>query len=267
MYLCYVDESGLHSRESPVVTVGVLVEGSQRLIKTSRQWTEQLGNLLTEGDVAMNELKSSQMYRGSGKWNRLRGDERHRRIEGFVDWFVERKHHLALAAVDGSIDLGDSALTITDPELLAALHIALQVQRAHQTKEKNKGATLLVMDQSKVAGRLTDLLEEPPAWSDDYYGREQDAEPFDQLVHTPFWVPSDRIELVQLADLFAFIYRRYVEVCRNGEDYEGERVHLERWRNKLDTRLLGRSHRLPTRAVSPATRDLVSAFPSELRRP
>lgn len=266
MYLCYVDETGLDDDSPAVVTVGVLVEGTTRLVKTNREWTQHLGALLDEADAGMPELKSSRLYRGLGKWNRIPGDQRHARIEELIDWFVDRKHHIALAAADKDFDLDNSALEgVGSHELLAAFHISLQVQRAQQTKNKNKGVTLFAMDQSRVSGQLADLLENPPSWSDDYYARKPKADPLDQLVHTPFWVRSDRIELVQLADLFAFVYRRYLETRRDGEDYPGEFERLNHWKAKLDSRLLNRSHRLPTRETSSATDAVIAAFPAELQ--
>lgn len=154
---------------------------------------------------------------------------------------------------------------VNNAEMLAALHIPLQVQRAHQGKSNNKGITLFVMDRSKIEGKLADLLGAPPDWSDDYYSRKRKAEPFDQLAHTPFFVQSDRLELVQLADLIAFVYRRYVGVERDGEAYAGEAERLARWKAKLDSRLLDRSHRLPARGVNAGASALVGACPPELR--
>lgn len=265
MYLCYVDETGLEGECPVVVTVGVLVEGTQRLVKTNREWAARLGPLLTETGAKMTELKSSRFYRGLGRWGAIPGDERAARIEELLDWFVERKHQIALAAVEKTA-MADSAPlgVVRSAELLAALHIPLQVQRAHQGKGNNKGVTLFVMDKSKIEGKLADLLSDPPSWSDNYYARRRRAEPFDQLVHTPFFVQSDRLELVQLADLIAFVYRRYVEVQRDGDSYPGESERLTRWKQKLDTRLLGRSHRLPARGVDAGTAALVKACPVEL---
>ena len=266
MYLCYVDETGIDGDSPAVVTAGILVDAGSRLVKTNREWLDLLGGLLTAAGAKMQELKSSKMYEGTGRWKRLDGDERHDRIEQLLDWLVERKHGIALAAVenDRAIDT-DLLPEAHSRELLSAFHVALQVQRHQGKRAVNKGATLLVMDDSKVSGRLANLLEQPPAWSDDYYGRTAKADPFDRLVHTPFWVQSDRIELVQLADLVAFVYGRYVQVERNGEGYRGELERITRWKTKLDACLLSPADRVPTNKVSPATAAIVDLVPHELR--
>lgn len=266
MYLCYVDETGLDGESPVVVTAGVIVDGTSKLVKTNREWVALLQDLLRSVEGGMTELKSSRLYRGIGKWKHIEGNARHTRMEELIDWFVGRSHAIALAAVDLEVNDGRVELEgLSGPELTCAFHIVLQVQRAHQGKGKNKGVTLLVMDESKVSGRLADLLERPPKWSEAYYGRKTRDDPLHQLVHTPFYVKSDRIELIQLADLIAFVYRRYVEICRFGEAYDGEGDRIRRWKGKLDERLLGQSHRWPKRTAAAVARSIVAAAPPELR--
>ena len=88
--------------------------------------------------------------------------------------------------------------------------MALQLQKANQTSGNNKGHTFLIFDDNKVkADTLSDLLWKPPAWTDDYYGRKKRQDPLDQIIDTTFSIKSHHAGLVQVADLFAFIFRRY----------------------------------------------------------
>ncbi|MEZ5175498.1 MAG: hypothetical protein R2823_04755, partial [Acidimicrobiia bacterium] len=167
----------------------------------------------------------------------------------------DRKHTLALAALDTSRfdESGLRDLTGLDIWMSGAVHIALQAQKAHQQISKNKGATFLVFDEHKVKGdALAELLFDPPGWSDDYYGRGKNQMALDQITDTAFYARSHHVGLVQAADIFAFVFRRYSEICDYGHDegYEGERERLTGWVDILGSRLLARSHRWPKRTKS-----------------
>jgi hypothetical protein len=106
-----------------------------------------------------------------------------------------------------------------------ALHIALQMQKANQGSAKNKGHTILIFDDNKVkADPLSELLWQPPEWSDDYYKKTTKQIRLNQIVDTTFTIKSHHAGLVQVADLFAFIFRRYSEMKDFGkrEEWLGE---------------------------------------------
>lgn len=65
--------------------------------------------------------------------------------------------------------------------MTAALHVALQVQRAHQCLKNRKGATFLVFDENRrTADRLAKLVFNSPDWTDGYYGRARRQDRLDQ---------------------------------------------------------------------------------------
>ena len=207
MKLCYVDETGMDDGSDVILTVGIVVDATTRLVKATRESSERLKALTGLVSNAMPELKSSQLYNGSGKWRKLSGEKRHAEISRLVEWFCDGYYKIALAAADKDKDVPDDLDDIRSLEMLTAYHVILQVQRAHQGAKKNKGTTLLVMDRSKLQGQTVDLILDPPAWADEYYQRGRKDEPFNQIVHAPFYVESHQFPLVQLADLVAFVYR------------------------------------------------------------
>jgi hypothetical protein len=137
--------------------------------------------------------------------------------------------------------------------LTAALHIALQVQRAHQGLKKNKGNTFLIFDEHKrKADALAELLFNPPDWTDEYYKRSRRQPRLDQIIDTAFYAQSHHVGLVQVADLFAFLFRRHAELKDYGqaEDYEGEIEQIGSWVRRISSRLLPQVHRWPKRPKS-----------------
>jgi len=104
-----------------------------------------------------------------------------------------------------------------DVWLAGASHIALQLQRAHQTKAGNKDRTVLVFDENKRGlADIVDLVFNPPVWTDDYHDRQKKAPALDRLVDTPSRSSPTTLGDVQVADIFAAIFRRHSEVADHG---------------------------------------------------
>ena len=105
------------------------------------------------------------------------------------------------------------------------LHLLLAVQRAHQRLPKNKGNTVFVFDhEEREKMRFTDLIRNPPAWSDSYYSKAKKQSRLDQVVDVPYFGDSEEVHLLQVADFLAYFLRRHLEM-RAG--YEGERYDDE----------------------------------------
>ena len=263
MYLCYVDETGMDEDSDAIVTVGIVVDATTRLVKVNREWTARLEALREQVGANFLELKSSAMYAGSGHWSKLDGPDRAAEIESMIGWFCDSYYRIALASADKAHDVPDLD-GIKTLEGLCFAHVLLQLQRAHQSKKKHKGQTLLVADESKIQGEAVDFLLDPPEWADKYYQRGKKQDPFDQLVHTPFYVKSHHVGIVQLADLVAFVYRRYLQVVRHREAYDGELDRLTGWVERLNECLLAPAARTPKMKSGPAPEFFESVSPSEL---
>lgn len=266
--LCYVDETGTDGRSPLVAFVGVIADVA-RVHRTRREFEEVFRDLAEIPDRAIAELKGSNIYYGNGRWSGVDGEVRHAAIGRLCEWLSDRKHSLALTALSVAEyrDSDLARLTGLDIWMSGALHIALQVQKAHQRIGKLKGATFLVFDQYEVKGdALAELLVDPPVWSDDYYSRGRKQLALDQITDTAFYARSHHIGLVQVADVFAFVFRRYSEICDYGapEAYDAELARLTGWIRILDDRLLDRSHRWPRRTKSKLAKAYVSSCPPSL---
>jgi hypothetical protein len=266
MKVCYVDETGTDGRSPVVVMVGIIVDG-QRLRRTRADFLDVFTRMGELSEKSFRELKAVDLYRGNGPWRGVEGEARHNAIADLCQWLCRRKHSLALAAIDreryaqGSLDDG------LDEWLSAALHIALQVQKAHQAIKSSKGATFMVFDEQRHAGDLAELLFNPPPWTDGYYSRTTRKERLDQVIDTAFYARSHHVGLVQVADLFAFLFRRYAELTDYGrrEEYAGEHARLSEWVGTLSTRLLPVAHRWQKRTSNPPALWFTDMAPSSLR--
>jgi hypothetical protein len=248
MKICYVDETGFDG-ESPVLVMVGIIADSQRLHRTRTDFADTFAKL---GDVTagrLRELKSRDLYRGLGAWKGIDGADRAAIISRLCKWLCERKHQIALAAIDLQKQAAEPLHeNLNDPWMTAALHIALQVQRAHQAKKNRKGSTFLVFDENqRRADQLAELLFDPPEWTDDYYDRRPRQERLDQVIDTAFYAKSHHVGLVQVADLFAFIFRRYAELhdYRREPRYDDEVERIGGWVKTIVPRLLATAHRWP----------------------
>jgi hypothetical protein len=211
------------------------------------------------------------MIFGRDRWRKVNPETR-KRIAGYLrNWISERKHYIALSAIDRCKLKNDKTPNLPpacrDAWLAGGLHIALQLQKANQGKDKNKGHTFLIFDDNKAkADALSDLLWQPPNWTDDFYGKEKKQHRLDQIVDTTFSIKSHHAGLVQVADLFAFIFRRYAEMKDFGQPQEwpGEQTLIDGYVTTLTERLLPRSCRWPARQNGASSRWFNSIAPGSL---
>lgn len=108
---------------------------------------------------------------------------------------------------------------------------------------------------------------DPPAWSDDYYDRQKKQDRLDRIVDVPYFADSAHVLLIQLADLVAYLLRRYAEVsaCICSEDYEGESERLGKWAQQIATMSEQASHRYPARSRCATAELFWSIAPDKLR--
>ena len=266
MKLCYVDETGTDGRSPVVVMVGIIAD-SQRLRRTQEEFNKAFKRLTGIQESTVRELKSTHLYRGTGKWRGVDGEVRHAAIGDLCSWVCNRKHSIALTAIDIESFKSSPLSNHIDIWSAAALHIALQIQRLHQSLKKNKGNTFLVFDEHKQkADSLAELLFDPPPWSDTFYGKKEKQPRLDQIIDTAFYARSHHVGLVQIADLFAFLFKRHVELSDHGsmEAYQGEAERIREWVLELATRLTKRPSRWPKRSTSECAKWYVDLAPQSL---
>ncbi len=116
--------------------------------------------------------------------------------------------------------------------------------------EKNKGNTLFIFDnEERDRMRFTDLIANPPAWTDSYYSKGRKQSRLDQIVDVPYFGDSKEVHLIQVADFVAYFLRRHAEMVSGhvAARYPDEEDRVGGWMGQLKSRLI------PSRFVYPAT--------------
>lgn len=153
MKFCYADESLDNASEKVQVMVGIVAD-AQRLNRSRIEFAEIFELVEEVYPEALKELKGSRVFYGHGGWRRVPAEIRKTVFRLFCEWIDERKHALALSAID--IAAFKSRLPDDYPDPLGdlwvagAVHIALQLQKLHQKLGKNKGHTVLIFDENKA---------------------------------------------------------------------------------------------------------------------
>ena len=149
----------------------------------------------------LKEFHTRHFYAGNGIWRNLSGVERSEITSYFIDWFVERKHHVVFSAIDKAKyqEMRTAGQIHTEIDTLwkaMGFHVALAVQRNFQTEAKNKGNTIFVFDEEVIEEpRFQQLILSPPSWSDTYYSKQKSQKQLCQVVDAPYFANSKNVIL------------------------------------------------------------------------
>jgi hypothetical protein len=266
-----VDESGNNENDPCLVMVGIVVD-AYRLNRTREEFKEIFDDIQQQFQESLKELKGAKVIFGRDRWRKVDPETRQRIVSFLCNWVRNRKHHIVLAAIDRErfkqSDRSRFPEVDDDPWLACSLHIALQIQKYHQGKKKNKGRTFLFIDENKQkADKLSELLFEPPEWTDPYYRRRKNQARLDQLIDSSFAVKSHHAGLVQVADLYALILRRYAELheYKRSEEWQGEKSLIDECARTLASRMLPKATRWPERTDAPCCKWYNDIAPKSLR--
>ena len=115
---------------------------------------------------------------------------------------------------------------------------------------------------------FTDLVKNPPDWSDPYYSRDRRSKPLNQIVDVPYFADSRDVALIQLADFLSFFIRRYIEINEGltAIRYEGEDEKLEMWMASIMSRSIGSSFIYPKKGRCSCAEIFYSIAPDCIRR-
>ncbi len=235
MKIGYFDESGTGS-EPFAVMAGVIVD-SQRMHKTKEHWKTLLDILSRIISKPVPELHTKDFYPGNGIWRGISGQQRAEIISAILDWLSDRKHELIISVIDKEKfnqekNIGKIPCEIDTIWRTLGFHIILGIQKNYQKFEKTKGNTILIFDnEENEKVHFTDLINNPPAWSDSFYSKKKTQNRLDQIVDVPCWGDSEKVILLQLADFICYFIRRYVEIKENKVPprYAGEDLKLDEW--------------------------------------
>jgi len=261
MKVCYVDESGSPAQDQIFVMVGIIADAT-RLHRTSREFAtffEKVRNVFPED---LKELKGSRILYGKGAWRQVDAAKRKQIFADLSAWLDERKHSILVYALDTKKVAAASKQHTTVPSAIATnlwvatgMNIALQIQAKHQMEEKNKGNTFLFIDDNaQKLPALCELLWTPPAWLDGYYPKKPREEHLNQIIDTAFAVQSHHCSLVQVADLLAFVVRRYFELLNkvNKPEWDEEPEFVKQCLETIAPRIFGNSGAMKSTNVSPS---------------
>ena len=172
----------------------------------------------------------------------------------------------ARSAKNGQFDL-DGFQNSTE-WCLAAAHLILGIQKAHQKYDKYKGNTVFVFDEAREREELIKFVLTPPATTEGFYTRGKKQPPLDQVIDVPYFADSRHATLLQAADLFAFLIRLYAELTGGltDEKFNGERQRLKGWLDQMRPILMPDSVRWPIRSKDPCTNFFRSVAPPSLLR-
>ena len=251
MKFCYCDESG--TGDEPIaVMVGVVVDAS-RMHVTKDDWRLLLKNLSRIVQREVSEIHTRDLYAGNDEWRALKGEQRSDIISATMEWLRERKHSLVYTAVEKarffeSQKAGQIPKEIGTIWRCMGLHLLLSIQRAHGKLPKNKGNTVFVFDnEERERVRFTDLVRDPPAWSDSYYSRGKKQPRLDQVVDVPYFGDSKEVHLLQVADFLSFFLRRHLEIVAGYSDerFTDEGSKVDQWVQVFRDRCVGGSAMYP----------------------
>jgi len=267
MKFCYFDESGTGGHL--VAVMAGVVADANRMHLTKSAWGELLGHLSAIVGADVQEFHTHKFYGGQGIWKGIDGSRRAQIISAIIDWMAERKHKVTYSAVDKEKfekrQKTDTRLADLSIWRTLGLHGALSLQRCHQRETKPKGHTVLIYDEQVMEKeRHTELLLAPPEWTDSYYSRGKSDPPLEQLIDVPHFVDSKKVELVQVADLYAFILRRYFELVEGFDtpNYRDEMTKIRGWAESIFTQTISNGHIYPKKSASEAAKVFQSVAPA-----
>ena len=265
MYICYVDESGhcgeKYNPEQPVeVLFGALIDLT-KLSKAQREHGEYI-QLFTEHNFPILEFKASDMYRGANEFDGFPPDLRDAIFELLLSWGKSRKCQYFVAPIDSKrhFTLKDQSNHIAKkfgcPFEAGAMNITLAIQRLQKSKKKNKGRTFIVFDQqNKHYDNFIKLFENALEFTDTYTGYifKDKIERLNQIIDVPLFSKSHLATMIQLADMGAFIVRKYVDLILFDveERFEGELDKITRWYQKLGEQIVSHTHINPNNMGDP----------------
>ena len=173
------------------------------------------------------------------------GTARANLITQIFEWLSERRHAVVYSSVVKQSYFNAFAAGGIPDELntvwrFLGFHLILAMQKHGQRHERRKGHTIFVFDnEERERMRFTDLIARAPEWSDGYYARARNQEQLDQIVDCPYFGATE-VVLIQLADVVAFLMRRYAEVRSGlvGPRYPDEDTRLALWMQTLKQRAI-----------------------------
>lgn len=248
MKFCYVDETGSDGRSPIFCQVGLIVD-SVREGKTHGFLSKSLNTFAEQTGKKPQEIKGSDLYQGKNKFHKVDGELRIQIFESMCEFARTRKHKIALTVVNNNTAKEDLIADSIDCWTAGALNILLQVKKSLEGVKGNKGRTVFVFDEYKRNEKFLELVKASPDWISCKEKPPESSTIFDSVVDVPFFANSQHVELLQVVDVLAFMFRRYFELSdfQDEEKFDDEKKDLEKLVKTVSKRLLPKRIRYPSR--------------------
>lgn len=256
MKFIYVDESG--TGEEPIAVMSGVIADAYRMRKTKQHWEDLLYSLEQITGFDIDEFHTHRFYPGNGLWRTIDGGDRATIIELILKWLAERKHDVVYTCIDkqkfqNQFNGHEFGQDLDSLWKTMAFHLTLSIQKHLQgaatsgtrRKKASKRNAVLVFDhQHREQEYFTDLLLDPPEWSQTYYDKVKHQLELGKIIDVPHFVDSTKVGLIQLADFISYFLRKFLEI-ENGyekESYDGEYEKLSKWKDMIDSRCIRKSN-------------------------
>jgi hypothetical protein len=281
MYFCYVDESGhcgtKYNPEQPVEVLVGVVSDATKIHKTNREHSSFLKDLLNKHGVEVTELKSAQIFRGRKEWSSISPEVRKKVFTDLLAWVNERSCKLIVCPIHSEkyFELKKNghnyATKFHYPYEAGAFNVLLSLQRLKYGSPSNKGKSVVIFDEEgEHDKRLIRLLTEDLSFTDGFTQikipktkkKQGDLERFCQIIDIPFFSKSEHSQLIQIADLVAFVVSRYIQLKSFGVQpaFEDELSVMEEFYLGIKDSLVPPAH------INPPTKgDPLAAFYLDIR--
>ena len=176
MKFIYMDESGGRGRDLSDVFVmcGIMVD-AYKLRKKTELFDKKLQDLFDKHPGVRSDLKTSRFINGKGGWSSVDPQERKDLLKNICGLAVENGGKifgvsLSFTAFDTAVDDGYSQPFDSHYWLVSAMFISALIQKRMQKVDKNKGLTVVIMDDNKhQMSKLSNALYEKDPWYDGLY--------------------------------------------------------------------------------------------------
>lgn len=249
MKFVYVDETGDQDQSDIFVMAAVEIDAT-RLNKYSRIFSAMIDDVFAKHPGKPQDLKTRRFHRGAGGWNKIPGEDRKAFMHAVVDEIANSSKIYVSAISFKQFNVTDhKAFGYPDVShsywITNAMFVLSHVQREHCDDRNNKGNCVIVVDDNKVEhAKMAELIFQPDPWFDDLAfkaaflkakrrPKNWELRRFDQIINTPFAIKSEHASTILVADLVAFVLRRYIELKTDYEAFSGERDFFEDLFSKL----------------------------------
>ncbi len=249
MKFAYIDESGDSSQGDVFTMAGILID-AHKLRKWTADFDEKFRVMNSRHRKSSQDFKTKKFINGADGWGEVDPTERKVFLTEIVDMVIccGKVHAFGLSfeKIDAIENNENFPKNQTNYWLASAMYISSVIQKRNQKEHNNKGHTVLIFDDNKRdITKLFEALHVCDEWYDGLYSVPRSVykktewvigshERFDQIINTAFSIKSEHSSLVQVADIISYIYRRYLELKNQKENYTGENNYYSKLVAVLD---------------------------------